>query len=155
MFIRICTTSHRSSFLSCVSLEFEEVPISSRLFCVCKSKASFVRSRHKHSSLNCDIRIKWWSLTAGIVVVCVPHQLGGLHGAGITISILDKRRAHRKRAVGQEDSCTLCFHFIPTPAQNAPGEIKGQGTGTLARSFSFFSLALFRGWKRTFLNHEE
>lgn len=79
-----------------------------------------------------------------ISVVCFLSQLGGLHRAGITISILDGKMSHKKRAVGQEDSCTLCFHFRLTPSQKASEEIKGRGTGTLACFFSFLSFASFK-----------
>jgi len=54
-----------------------------------------------------------------IIVVCFLSQLGGLREARITISILDEKTSHKKRAVDQEDSCTLCFHFRPTPLQKA------------------------------------
>ncbi|KAF3707353.1 hypothetical protein EXN66_Car000526 [Channa argus] len=50
---------------------------------------------------------------------------------------------HKKQAVGQEDSCTRSFHFIPTPLQKASGKIKGHSTGTLARFFSFPLLFIY------------
>lgn len=94
---------------------------------------------HMHSPLTCvnlNGRL-WWENNC-----CLFHrQLGGLHGAGITISILDKKTPHKQRAVGQEDSCTLCFHFIPTPRTKGPrgGGIKGRDAGTLARFFLYSS----------------
>lgn len=43
--------------------------------------------------------------------------------------------------MGQEDSCTLCFHFIPTPLQKAlGGKLKA---GTLAHSLDFLSFLSF------------
>lgn len=86
-----------------------------------------------------------------IIVVCFLSQLGGLHGADITISILDEKTSHKKRAVGRRGSCALCFHLRPTPSQKAPGgEIKGRGTGTHASFFSLLSLASFQGCKWKF-----
>lgn len=81
-----------------------------------------------------------------------PGQLGGLSRAGITISILDKETSHKKRAVGQEDSCTLCFHFLPTPLQKGlRGKLKDR---TLARlldiSLFFPPSGSFQGGKWKF-----
>lgn len=101
---------------------------------------------HMHSSLTCvnlNGRL-WWENNCCLF----RRQLGGLHGAGITISILDKKTPHKQRAVGQEDSCTLCFHFIPTPVQKALGGGGVLKDGTLAHLLDFSSilpLAPFQG----------
>lgn len=85
-----------------------------------------------------------------IVAFCFLSQLGGLHWVGITISILDEKMAHKKRAVGQEDSCTLCFHFRPTPLQKAlGGKLKD---GALAHLLAF-SLGSFQ--RKEIENHWE
>lgn len=80
-------------------------------------------------------------------MLSVSSPAGWTPQAGITISILDKGTSHKKPAVVQEDSCTLCFHSIPAASQKASGKIKGRSTGTLTRFSFLLSFALFKDEK--------
>lgn len=58
----------------------------------------------------------------GIIAVCLVAGWAGYTGLLSLLVFLTRKRLTNSEAAGQQDSCTLCFHSIPTPVQKALGE---------------------------------
>lgn len=110
--------------------------------------SSFEMSRHNRPRwlLSNEMAFSYGSINA----VCFPGSWLDSTRLVSLLVFLTRKRLIKDQAWSQGDSCTLCFHFIPTPSQKAAWKIKGQATGTLAHYFSFLFLSLFMAGKGSF-----
>ena len=106
------------------------------------------KSQHKHKSLTCVISnsLLWW-----LNKCCLfSRQLGGLHRLVLLLVFLTRKQLTKSKQWARRTAAHCAFTSYRPPYKRPRRKIKGRGTGTLACFFSFFSLALFKGWKGSF-----